>query len=74
LTKNAERREKFKKLGAAITALKKQGDPDAPDYFTGRESEFEHVIRAVADKNLNSRFPGAPQTRTWQLERTIPKD
>jgi hypothetical protein len=38
MTKNAARREKFRKIGEAISKI---GDPDVNDYATGKASMFE---------------------------------
>lgn len=92
MTKNAERRERFIKRSADISALK-IGDPDVSDYWTGRSSAFVPRGRKVQDDSehsqyepclkpcckmlvrseggINSRLPGAPQTKTLQFERTI---
>lgn len=68
MTKNAERREKFRKIGQAISKI---GDPNAPDYETGRDSQFEIKGKAVRDRAL-SHVVG-PKLKTQQWERTIKK-
>lgn len=69
-TKRAEHKEKFRKIGAAITAMKPALDRD---YTTGEESRFDFVVAAAQDPQLSSRYFG-PQYKTWQLERTTRKD
>lgn len=80
MTKNAERREKFRNIGAAIN-LSKTGDPNVPDYHTGRPSKFEFKrydsFNRDTEDLLNrdgegrTEVPLGPQFRTPQWERTI---
>lgn len=65
LTKNAERREKFRKLGKAISAIR--------DYYTGEDCQFEIKSRAVQDRDLSSILFG-PRMKTQQFERTVKHD
>ena len=71
MTKNAARRDKFRKLGQAITALKnvKLGDPDSPDYHSGRESNF-HRVNGPSD-GVNEIHGIGPIFKTPQWERTL---
>ena len=66
----ANHKEKFRKIGAAISAMKVDLDRD---YTTGEESRFHFVVAAADDPKLSSHYFG-PQYRTWQLERTTRKD
>jgi hypothetical protein len=81
MTKNAERREKFRKIQHATVKANRVGDPDIPDYWTGRESSFE-MKRCDAQNrdatdllNKDSRdrteVPLGPRFNTPQWERTI---
>jgi hypothetical protein len=66
LTKNAARRALFKKLGSAIT---KQGDPDSPDYHTGRASSFQ-IRNGPSSDSRPERIPFGPAFKTPHWERT----
>lgn len=80
MTKNAERREKFKRIGAAIGKI---GNPNIGDYHTGRASSFS--MKRFDQKNRDSEdplnkaqddrteVPFGPRFNTPQWERTLRK-
>lgn len=80
VNKNTERREKFRKIGEAISKI---GDPDVRDYRTGGRSEFElkrfDALNRDADDPLNldgrdhPEVPLGPRFNTPQWERSIRK-
>lgn len=67
--KTEARREKFRKIGQAISAMK-IGDPDVPDYHTGRDSRFHMARYDSHDKDLHE-IPLGPQFKTPQWQRTV---
>lgn len=67
MTKNAARREKFKKLGAALSKI---GDPNAPHYYTGRDFAFE-MKRYDSNDRLLHEVPLGPRFGTPQWERSL---
>lgn len=79
--KSEARREKFRKIGQAISAMKKVGDPNAPDYHTGKRSSFEmsrfDAQNRDATDPLNksgdtrTEIPYGPSFKTPQWSRTI---
>lgn len=73
MTKNNERNAKFKKLGAAISALNKKNWIEC-DYHTGKESEF-YLARGDQGNREGYRvtIPCGPQFKTPQWMRTVPK-
>ena len=68
MTKNAERREKFR---LAAEHLPNIGDPNVPDYFTGRESKFKMRRGNSANENGLKRTAFGPKFKTPQWERTL---
>lgn len=80
--KEIARRDKFKKLGQLISAMK-PGDPNAPDYHTGRQSSFEtkryDALNRDSEDPLNRtkedkpEVPLGPRFNTPQWERTVKK-
>ena len=74
----SSRRDKFRKLGQAISALRgvRIGDPDANDYFTGKSSKF-HIssgatdLRHERDDTGIEGVPFPPGFKTPQWVRTI---
>lgn len=67
-SKKLERREKFRKIGAAITKL---GDPNVNDYHTGAESSFQIKRGPSHTEDGVKPIVGGPQFKTPQWERTI---
>jgi hypothetical protein len=65
MSKNQERRKKFLRLQQAVSA-NKIGDPDAPDYHTGKESAF---LMKRYDRHLP--IPFGPKFKTPQWERMV---
>ena len=79
--KREARREKFRRIGAEISKL--AGDPNVPDYYTGRESHF-NIARGDSgsrdpqdplntDQRSRNEIPFGPRFKTPQYERTVPK-
>jgi len=71
LTKNAERREKFKKIGAAISKYRPGADYDGRDYHTGKALKFQF---ANVDEGHRDGFrievPHGPEFKTPQWKST----
>jgi hypothetical protein len=61
-TRNALRRDQFQAIDRELRAMAWRDRRGAHD--------FDFRPRPVQDRELNSRFPGAPQTRTVQFEPT----
>lgn len=67
--KRAQRREKFRKIGEALSAMKPIGDPDVNDYFTGKPSKF-HVTAGASDLDQRIDIRYGPTMKTPQWVRT----
>jgi hypothetical protein len=67
MSKNQERRDKFQKLGHALSALDNE--------FAWRDRKGDHEFRlkptVVHDDSVTARTAGGPAMKTWQYERGV---
>lgn len=69
--KQLAKREAFLKIGKAISAMKKIGDPNAPDYFTGKKVHLYVSNGKTHDPKMPHEIPFAPKFKTPQWIRTL---
>lgn len=62
------RQKLFKNIGKAISSLKR-GDPDVPDYLTGKASRF-HIANGDQQNRDLHEIPFGPDFKTPQWQRT----
>ncbi len=66
--KQQSRRDAFNRFGKGNTCV---GDPDVPDYMTGKESKFVQASSNDAEMNRWDKVVAGPQFRTPGWVRTV---